>query len=61
MIMKRFEYKICRYAEYIRCGYDFTSGVKGVNTDELNKYGEEGWEAVGVLDDERVLMKREIQ
>lgn len=59
--MKRFEYKACRYAEYIRCGYDATRGVKSVNINELNKYGEEGWEAVSVLDDERVLMKREIQ
>ena len=59
--MKRFEYKICRYAEYIRCGYDFTSGVKSVNINELNSAGEKGWEAVGVLDDKSVLMKREIQ
>lgn len=51
--MKRFEYKIC-YPER-------SWGANTVDTDKLNEYGEEGWEAVGVLDDERVLMKREIQ
>lgn len=59
--MKRFEYRICKYAEYTRCGYDFSKGVKHVNINELNEYGEEGWEAVAVLDDEQVLMKRELE
>lgn len=53
MSLKRFEYKIC--------APDREWGVSTVDTDQLNKYGEKGWEAVGVLDDERVLMKREIQ
>jgi hypothetical protein len=51
--MKKFEYRIC--------APDRSWGASTVDTDELNKYGEKGWEAVGVLDDERVLMKREIQ
>ena len=51
--MKRFEYKIC--------APDRSWGCSTVDTDELNKCGEKGWEAVGVLDDERVLMKCEIQ
>lgn len=51
--MKRFEYKIC--------WPDRRCGAKTVNIDQLNKYGEKGWEAVGILDDERVLLKREIQ
>ena len=51
--MKRFEYKICAPAR--------EWGVSTVDIDQLNKYGEKGWEAVAVLDDERVLMKREIQ
>ena len=59
--MKRFEYKICKYAEYTRCGYDFSKVIKRVNINELNKYGEEGWETVAVLDDEQVLMKRELE
>lgn len=52
MIMKRFEYKVCIY--------NFTWGEQ-VNMDELNRYGGKGWEAVGVLDNERILLKREIQ
>lgn len=53
MIMKKFEYKICIP--------DRTWGFGRVNIDQLNRYGEKGWEAVGVLDDERVLLKREMQ
>ena len=53
MSLKRFEYKIC--------APERTWGFSVVDIDELNKYGDKGWEAVGVLDDERVLMKREIQ
>ena len=49
--MKRFIYKIC-YP-------DRSMNVDTVNVKELNKYGENGWEAIAVLDDERVLMKRE--
>ena len=51
--MKRFEYKICKSATIL--------GVKIVNIEGLNKLGMEGWEAVGVLDNERILLKREIQ
>jgi hypothetical protein len=51
--MKKFEYRIC--------APDREWGFSTVDIDELNKYGEKGWEAVGVLDDESVLMKREIQ
>ena len=50
--MKRFEYKVCVY--------NFAWGEQ-VNMDELNRYGGKGWEAVGVLDNERILLKREIQ
>ena len=53
--MKRFEYKICTHDR------TETWGAKIVNIDELNKYGEKGWEAVSVLNDESVLLKREIQ
>lgn len=52
--MKRFEYKICAPDR------TWGSHASVVDIDVLNKYGEKGWEAVGVLDDERVLMKREI-
>lgn len=53
--MKRFEYKIC--------APDRTWGAHAsiVDIDVLNKYGEKGWEAVGVLDNKSVLLKREIQ
>lgn len=52
--MKRFEYKTCIIVVEI-------DSHKCVNLQALNHFGMEGWEAVGVLDDERVLMKREIQ
>lgn len=51
--MKKFEYLIC--------APDRSWGCSTVDTHELNKYGDKGWEAVAVLDDERVLMKREIE
>ncbi len=51
--MKRFEYKIC--------APDRGWGISTVDIDQLNKYGEKGWEAIAVLDDESVLLKREIE
>ena len=52
--MKRFEYKTCIIVVT-------TDSHKGVNLQALNHFGKEGWEAVGVLDNERILLKREIQ
>lgn len=51
--MKRFEYKVC--------GWEYSWGVKSVDIDKLNEYGKKGWESVGVLENERILLKREIQ
>lgn len=51
--MKRFEYEVC--------GWEDSWGVKSVDIDKLNEYGKKGWEAVGVLENERILLKREIQ
>ena len=54
--MKKFEYKVCIH--------DITwegKSVKSVDIDKLNEYGKKGWEAVGVLENERILLKREIQ
>lgn len=52
--MKRFEYRICAPDRPYHGGCV-------VDIDVLNKYGEKGWEAIAVLNDERVLMKREIE
>lgn len=50
--MKRFEYRICAPNRSWGCVVDI---------DVLNKYGENGWEAIAVLNDESVLMKREME
>lgn len=52
--MKRFEYKTC--ISVVKC-----DSFQRVNLKALNNLGMEGWEAVGVLDNERILLKREIQ
>ena len=50
--MKRFEYTIC-YP-------DRSWNAATVDIDKLNEYGRKGWEAVGVLNNEKILLKREI-